>query len=143
MTNQITEKQHEEADVWLAEQMGEHVHKWNPMGTIDGLIWKCRDKSCELESFNPLDREEEPPTLVTPRSKDLSAMVNVADKLKLFSTQHEMILGTSSALVHKWGYNLNHRRWSGTSISENYRDHESPQHAAAWAIYLALREVKR
>ena len=150
MTNLLTEKEYQEADIWLAEQMGEHVHKW--FYNQEEQEWKCyRCGGWEVENSPDMGPPGPPPTVHTPRSKDLGAMVNIAERVVVRNSPHEkfiirffdaydLVFGRGSTYLHRRA-NLDSKYYK-TLAKEYYKDHESPQHAAAWAIYLALREVK-
>ena len=147
MNDLLTEKQYQEADIWLAEQMGECVHDWegkhwHSATSGDHHDWYCKNCPKIVQDYQ---FETPPSTIDTPRSKDLSAMVDVADKLVLNFTMTPLrttIQYTGHVEIrYSFAIGLTMKRGK---VTEYYKDHhESPQRAAACAIYLALREVKK
>jgi len=130
-----TEEQYQESDIWLAEEMGECVHKWE---IISGAGWWC--PKCDPDYKNVIDG---PTPILTPRSKDLGAMTNLCEKLNHIPVMDwHWFNGTERPTVTIQLFNIITDLHTEPSTVE-VNDHKSPQHAAAWAIYLALRAVKK
>lgn len=135
----ITKEQHLEADLWLAEQVGECVHDWQNTVYNEGWVWVCMkcDKTKTIHAKYSYANMMKVYPVDFPRSKDLGAMVNVAHKIR--EKHYGKHIGHCFSIQCYDGQDVVYVR----DLKEQYKDHPSPQHAAAWALYLALREVKK
>lgn len=142
----ITEEQYLEADIWLAEQVGECVHDWQNTVYNEGWVWVCMkcDTTKTIHAKYSYANMMKVYPVDFPRSKDLGAMVNVALSLKqdmTISPLHDAVNNPENdkpGCVEVWN-----RYDKDNILGVRFQDHPTPQHAAAWALYLALREVKK